>query len=735
MYYTEPPKSWLEGLPAGNGRLAVMLWGDERRDILDLNHEWLWRGVNREREAAPAAERLELVRDYLRNGDYPRASLAANLFFAGGGGLIPGGRVDAYQTAGALTFELAETRRFLRRELNIKTAVAAAARKTPLTEVATECFADCLGGLIWVKWSSEERFSGTLKQSRAKDDAASHRFSVSEKRLRLDCAFNGGISHSVVTDIETDGSLSAAGGVLEIQDATYIICATNIATSVTGIEKELGAYGVSFAEYGQIRQKHAEKFAAAMNAVRFSLEGGGAEDGLTTSGRLARFKNGARDNGLTVLFFNFGRYLMISSSIRAELPANLQGKWNDMTAPPWDCDYHLDINLQMNYWLAEPCNLPECAEALLKYLERFHESGRKAAERLYGCRGIWLPLMSDAWAAATPESFGWAVWIGAAPWFCRHFWDRYAYSGDIEYLRDRGYRFIRAVAEFYEDYLTEDACGVYQIMPSQSPENAFKEAGGFLPVGICVSSAMDIQLAYDALGFAVKSAEVLGIDREKSEKWAAMRKKLPDFKIGADGRLLEWDCELTESEPGHRHLSHLYGVFPSDLFTDETRTAQFEAARKSLAFRLAAGGGHTGWSRAWVACLMARFGDRAGFYEHLAALIREFATITLLDLHPPGIFQIDGNLGAVMAVIEAVVSYTDGKAHILRSLPDEWPSGGLFGIKIPGGHSVSCVWRDGRLTSLEVTMGFEPALTVRLPGGEERRFEGKSGEIKCYRLD
>jgi len=336
------------------------------------------------------------------------------------------------------------------------------------------------------------------------------------------------------------------------------------------------------------------------------------------------------------------------------------------------------------------------------------------------------------WGKSTPESFGWAAWIGAAPWLARCFWDHYTYSGDKDFLRDRGYKFFKQVALFYEDYLIEDENGILQVIPSQSPENAFKEAGGLLPVSIGVSSAMDVQLAFDALGYAIQSAEILDIDHDLAFKWKTMRTKLPGFRIGTDGRLLEWDRELTESELGHRHLSHLYGVFPSELFTPETRVEQYDAARKSLEFRLAHGGGHTGWSRAWTACLMSRFNDADGFYEHFIALIKDFATVSLLDLHPPRIFQIDGNLGAVMALTEAVISCVDNKVYLLRSLPAEWPSGSLSGIKIPGGHTVSVKWKEGRLLELQVTIGYAGSVTAYIPQYGEKRFTGVPGDTLAF---
>jgi alpha-L-fucosidase 2 len=322
----------------------------------------------------------------------------------------------------------------------------------------------------------------------------------------------------------------------------------------------------------------------------------------------------------------------------------------------------------MNYWMAEAANMPECAESLVQYIERFIPHAKKAAADLYGCRGIWMPLTSDAWGRATPEACGWAVWIGAAPWMAQHIWRHFEYSGDLNFLRDRAYPFFKEVAQFYEDYLVEDADGVLQIMPSQSPENRF-EGTGTWPVSIGVSSAMDVQLAHDALGYAIKTTAILGVDEDFRKKWEAMRSHLPAFKIGTDGRLLEWDKEQDEVEPGHRHLSHLYGLYPSDLFNPIDRPAEYDAAIKSLRFRLAQGGGHTGWSRAWVACFFARVGNGAEMWKHVNELIMDFATVSLLDLHPPGIFQIDGNLGGVEAVIQGLVQYWGGKVHLLRALP------------------------------------------------------------------
>ena len=736
MRYAKQSSEWTEGLPVGNGRLAAMIWGDCEKDIIDLNHEWLWRGNNKNREIIPAAGHLEYVRSLLKERDFFKAALAANLYFAGDGGISPKkNRVDPYQTAGFMEFRLKGSPEFERRELDIEKGVCKISRKISGISVISEFFASCENGLLMGRWYTNDKngkFSCDISLSRIKDGGAVYKISAQKNRLVFDCEITGGIRHCVISEFQTDGQLFASGDRINIENAGYVKCAVNIATSAFDLEDELKRYPTDPSGFENEKAAHSKKFSGIMGRVSLEIAENPELEKLSVEERLDKIKNGGRDNFLSALYFDFGRYLMVSSSICGDLPANLQGKWNNMIDPPWECDYHCDINLEMNYWMAEQCGMPECSDALLKYLERFYESGREAAKKIYGCRGIFLPIQGDAWGISTPEAFGWAVWIGAAPWLAQNFFNRYIYSGDINYLKNRGYRFLKEVAEFYEDYLICDESGTLQIMPSQSPENTFEEACGYfyLPVGICVSSAMDVQLAYDALGYAAQAAKILNVDADKAELWENMRKKLPDFKIGQDGRLLEWNEEKTEREPelGHRHLSHLYGVYPSALFTGETRVKQYEAAKKSLEFRLSHGGGHTGWSRAWVACLQARFCDAEGFYEHFTALIRDFATVTLLDLHPPRIFQIDGNLGAVAALIESVISYTDGKVHLLRALPKEWEQGSLRGIKVPGGHTVSVWWKNGRAAALKIQIGFEAGLIVK-NSGEEKIFSGIPGEI------
>lgn len=713
LFYLTAPESWMEGLPVGNGRLAGMVWGN-RFDRLTVNHEWLWTGRNSGRTVQQAAEGLPLVRKFIRAGDHYAATALANSLFGGRGGIsgLPG-RVDDYQPAGELRLELDGDPVLESRSLDIYSGIASVRRRLERQIVSAEFFADCAGRCLFARWESAGQFSAVLSLIREAEAGTALSISAEGGSLRLDGRIDGGIRFAVQASLLTDGRIRPEGDRLRITGATYIQCTLNAATSRQDLEQELSDCGCG--TYESVRAAHCKRFGELMGRLDFYLPEQETLAALPTDERIRRVKEGGVDNGISRLYFDYGRYLLLSSSICGQLPANLQGKWNESLTPPWNCDYHFDINLQMNYWMAEPAAMPECAEALICYARSFLPSGREAARKLYGCRGVVLPIQSDAWGISSPESCGWAVWIGAAPWIARHLWDHYLYSGDVDYLRSEAYEFLSAVAEFYEDYLQKDENGVYQILPSQSPENSTADVGNY-PVLLDQSCAMDVQLCFDALGYAIQAAEILGLDADRAARWRELRQQLPPFAIGADGRLMEWQKAYPEREPGHRHLSHLYGLYPSSLFTPDTRPEQYHAAARSLEYRLSHGGGHTGWSRAWVACISARLGNHRDFYQHYTALIKDFATVSLLDLHPPRIFQIDGNLGAVAAVLEAAVSYYDGAAHLLRGIPQEWSCGHLNGVRIPGGHTVQVSWENGAITALSVRMGFAPQAKLEWKG-------------------
>lgn len=726
LEYNKIPGEWINGLPMGNGRLAAMYWGDNKRDVFSLNHEYLWRGKHRDRKADYAADKLPLLRELLKKRDYFRATVFANTFFAGYGGDsgMEEGRTDKFQPAGDIVFEFDAEAQACRSSLDIETGILSAAREGL---VDTKAFCDSGDGLFMAKWSGDMPFSGRLSFVRAEDSDAECSVSCENGGIFFSCAFNGGIEYRAEVRIKTDGTVLPTDGGIAVENATQLIASANVLLC-GGDNREYNF------DFDALAEKHSEKFKSYMNRMSFEIEAD--SKAMPTDERIRRIKQGESDVKLQELYFCYGRYLMISSCIAGNLPPNLQGKWNAEIDPPWKSDYHFDINLQMNEWMIEGANLSEFAESLAEFLLTFIESGREAAENLYGCRGIWLPYGGDVWGICTPESFGYCVWVGAAAWVAQALWQHYSYTGDKKYLKEKAYKFFREVALFYEDFLEEDENGIMQIMPSQSPENRFVGAGAVATVGICTSSAIDVQLAYDALGYAVKTAEILGIDKEEAAKWENLRNKLPEFKIGSDGRLLEWNEEFREEQPGHKHLSHLYGLFPSDIFTPEGRKKEYDAAVKSFRYRISHDSGYTGWSRAWISNICARIGDSKEFYKQIEGLLKDFATESLLDIHPdpinpgtaPDIFQIDGNFGMVSAVLEALCGYFDGKAHFLRSLPEQWGSGRLAGLKLPGGHTVSFEWRNGRVTSVTAVMGFAGSLKAVI-NGEEMLLKGEENSV------
>ena len=349
--------------------------------------------------------------------------------------------------------------------------------------------------------------------------------------------------------------------------------------------------------------------------------------------------------------------------------------------------------------------------------------------KLYGCRGVWFPIQTDVWGRMTPESRGWAVWVGGAAWMASHFARHWRYTRDETFLKNRAYPFLKEVATFFEDYLVKKD-GIYHIAPSQSPENRFEGTGDF-PVSIGVDCAMDVEFVTDTLRTCIEMAEEMGIDEDRRAIWQEILGHLPPLTADSQGRLNEFDQERAEVEPGHRHLSHLYGLYPGDLFPEGHPLR--EACERSLDYRLSHGGGHTGWSRSWVACLMARLGRTQDCWEHLTALICDFATETLLDLHPPRIFQIDGNMGGTAAICEMLLSCEGNAVKLLGALPAEWPSGSFRHFSAPGTLDVSCKWEDDR--AVEVTLfSLKAGEWVLSVNGGKFRIILSAGETKELRF-
>ncbi|MBN1349299.1 glycoside hydrolase family 95 protein [candidate division KSB1 bacterium] len=735
LWYTSPANEYMNGLPIGTGRLAAMVLGDPCEERIALNHEWLWRGVNRNREPAKSAHILPAVRKLLLEGNCREGTIKGNEAFGGPGGAHPEklpNRVDPYQPAGDFRFKLNQGQvENYRRELNLDTAIVTISYEVNGNHIRREMLAHIEYDLLLLRISADKPIDAAFWLSRIEDAECFLFHHSRENALLLDGQFESGIGFRIEASVlGHNGQLKVTGVSMDFLQSTEIIFAINIGTSAKGQApaSECRDALLPATDWDDIKKTHIAAFKRFYGGLTLDVDAPDPE--MPTDQRIQAIRDGASDSGLPLLYFNYGRYLLVASTATGELPPNLQGKWNEDLKPPWDCDYHHDINLQMNFWPAENGRLQYTTEALFQYIEKFVPHARKAARDVYGCDGVWFPIQTDVWGRSTPESYGYAVWIGAASWLAQHLWWHFEYGQDLQFLKTRAYPFFKEVAAFYESYLVEDSAGTLQIVPSQSPENKFVEANVNL-VSLCVSSTMDITLAKDALTYALKSAQLLGVDAEKQALWKSMLQRIPEIKIGRFGQLQEWNEDFEEVELQHRHLSHLIGVFPGDSIDPDKTPELWHAAQISLERRLSAGGGHTGWSRSWVACMYARMGKAREAWEHLCHLIADFATDSLLDLHPPRIFQIDGNFGGTAAVLEMLFQSYHEELHFLPALPPVWHKGAVRGVRARGGYEVDFEWENFDLKQAKIRSIKNNVCTILHAGDKLTVFDESGTPVDC----